>query len=83
MIGFWYVFFSTDCTILDKLFELRPFTQTGIPPDKILLSRLLLGFWYIFFYTDYTISDSLFELRPIIQRVIPHDKILLCRFGLL
>ena len=36
----WHVFFSTDCTILDKLFDLRPFIQTGIPHDKILLCRL-------------------------------------------
>ena len=37
---FWYVFFHTDYTILDKLFEIGPFIQTVIPPDKILLCRL-------------------------------------------
>ena len=38
----WHVFFSTNCTILDKLFELQPFIQTVIPHDKILLCRLRL-----------------------------------------
>ena len=34
LIGFWYVFFHKDCSILDKLFELRPFMQTVIPQEK-------------------------------------------------
>ena len=42
MIGFWYVFFHTDYTILDNLFGLLPFIQTVTPHDKILLCRLLL-----------------------------------------
>ena len=36
----WHVFFSTNCAILDKLFELRTFIRTVIPPYKILLCRL-------------------------------------------
>ena len=34
LIGFWYVFFYTDYTILDKLFELCPFMQTAIPHEN-------------------------------------------------
>ena len=33
LIGFWYVFFCTDYTIVDKLFELCPFMQTVIPHE--------------------------------------------------
>ena len=33
-------FFSTDYTILDKLFESLLFMETVIPHDKILLCRL-------------------------------------------
>ena len=40
MIGFWYVFIFTDYTIFDKSIELRPYIQTVIPPDKIVLCRL-------------------------------------------
>ena len=40
LIGFWYVFFCTDYTVLDKLFELCPFMQRVIPPDKTLLCSL-------------------------------------------
>ena len=34
MIEFWYVFFSADYTVFDKLFELCPFMQTVVPHEN-------------------------------------------------
>ena len=85
MIGFWYVFFCTDYTIL-----INHLSYGNLYKQLYHLIRSYCvgwGFcdrvWPVFLCTDYTILDKLFELRPFIETVIPHEKMLLCKLGLL